>query len=46
MQNSIRRLFWFLVPVLVSGCSATRYEVRVSYTPAPDCDISAKVFGN
>lgn len=32
--------------VLLSGCSATRYEVRVSYTPAPDCDISAKVFGN
>ena len=34
------------VLALVSGCSATRYEVRVSYTPAPDCDISAKVFGN
>jgi len=30
----------------LSGCSATRYEVRVSYSPVPDCDISAKVFGN
>jgi hypothetical protein len=46
MQTTIRRLFWFLVFVLVSGCSATRYEVRVSYSPVPDCDISAKVFGN
>jgi len=32
--------------VFLSGCSATRYEVRVSYSPVPDCDISAKVFGN
>jgi hypothetical protein len=39
-------LLWLLVLVLVSGCSATRYEVRVSYSPAADCDISAKVFGN
>jgi hypothetical protein len=30
----------------LSGCSATRYEVRVSYSPVPDCDISAKVFSN
>jgi hypothetical protein len=30
----------------LTGCSATRYEVRVSYSPVPDFDISAKVFSN
>ncbi len=45
----MKRIITVLVLVIASvssGCSATRYEVRVSYTPAPDCDISAKVFSN
>ena len=45
MKKAAFWLFAFLALVL-SGCSATRYEVRVSYSPMADCDISAKVFGN
>lgn len=29
-----------------TGCSAMRYEVQVSYSPATDCDITARIYRN
>jgi hypothetical protein len=29
-----------------TGCSAMRYEVQVSYSPATDCDITARLYRN
>lgn len=29
-----------------AGCSAMRYEVQVSYSPATDCDITARIYRN
>jgi hypothetical protein len=45
-MNNLLALAALVALLLLSGCSATRYEVRVSYSPMADCDISAKVFGN
>lgn len=45
MKQIITVLVFFIV-ALTSGCSATSYQVQVSYSPMKDCDITAKVFGN
>jgi hypothetical protein len=29
-----------------TGCSSMRYEVQVSYSPATDCDITARISRN
>jgi len=29
-----------------TGCSAMRYEFQVSYSPATDCDITARIYRN
>lgn len=29
-----------------AGCSVMRYEVQVSYSPATDCDITARLYRN
>ena len=29
-----------------AGCSAMGYEVQVSYSPATDCDITARIYRN
>lgn len=45
MKRILTFLVWLLVLATV-GCSATSYQVQVSYSPVKDFDLSAKVFGN
>lgn len=45
-MNKLLALIGLALVFLPVGCSATSYQVQVSYSPMKDCDITAKVFGN
>jgi hypothetical protein len=46
---TISRIITGILLILLAasaGCSAMRYEVQVSYSPATDCDITARFYRN
>jgi hypothetical protein len=45
-MNNLWNLCVVLVCAVLCGCSAMRYEVQVSYSPAMDCAVTARVMGN
>jgi hypothetical protein len=45
MSRIITRILLFLLAAS-TGCSAMRYEIQVSYSPATDCDITARIYRN
>ena len=42
MRNT-KLIFILFVLSLLSGCSSTRCEFQVSYSPVKDCDLVAKL---
>ena len=45
-MNKLLGLIALALLIRPVGCSATSYQVQVSYSPVKDFDLSAKVFGN
>lgn len=43
-MNTTTKILILVLFAFLSGCSATRCELNVSYSPAKDCEVVAKVF--
>ena len=43
-MNATTKILILVLFAFMSGCSATRCELNVSYSPAKDCELTARVF--